>query len=264
MRFAALSPTTVDNSAMDENRKRNFVYLLFAVGIPVIVILGLADWLEGDLAETVMNAVLLLTLIISAFTVHRFGMRHLFIQVGLLVITVTLLYGAAIGAGDGSILYWTFALPLFYFFFLGPFQGMVWSISFAIGAVCVLLDPLAMTGYVYTGEYTTRFLFSFLFIVIVSFGLESSRAQVVNALDERNATLRMEKERLETALTQIKTLSGLLPICANCKKIRDDGGYWHDVAVYVRDHTEADFSHSICPDCVVELYGTATTIQPQS
>lgn len=71
---------------------------------------------------------------------------------------------------------------------------------------------------------------------------------------------RMEAERealietLQTTLTQVKTLRGLLPICANCKKIRDDDGYWQDVAVYVRDHTEAEFSHSICPDCIVELY----------
>ncbi|MEZ4591983.1 MAG: histidine kinase N-terminal 7TM domain-containing protein [Chloroflexota bacterium] len=61
-------------------------------------------------------------------------------------------------------------------------------------------------------------------------------------------------ETLQNTLAQVKTLRGLLPICANCKKIRDDDGYWQDVAVYVRDHTEAEFSHSICPECIVELY----------
>ena len=63
-------------------------------------------------------------------------------------------------------------------------------------------------------------------------------------------------ETLQTPLAQVKTLRGLLPICANCKKIRDDEGYWQDVAVYVRDHTEAEFSHSICPDCLPQLYPT--------
>ena len=67
-----------------------------------------------------------------------------------------------------------------------------------------------------------------------------------------------EQERLilelRDALAQVKTLSGLLPICANCKKIRDDKGYWHSVEVYVRDHSEADFSHGMCPDCAKELY----------
>jgi PAS domain S-box-containing protein len=59
---------------------------------------------------------------------------------------------------------------------------------------------------------------------------------------------------LQNALSEVKKLSGLLPICANCKKIRDDQGYWQDVAVYIRDHSEAEFSHGICPDCYVELY----------
>jgi PAS domain-containing protein len=63
-------------------------------------------------------------------------------------------------------------------------------------------------------------------------------------------------ETLQTTLAQVKTLRGLLPICANCKKIRNDEGYWQDVAVYVRDHTEAEFSHSICPGCLPQLYPT--------
>lgn len=53
---------------------------------------------------------------------------------------------------------------------------------------------------------------------------------------------------------EVHRLRGLLPICSSCKKIRDDRGYWHDVEVYVRDHSSADFSHSICPDCIVKLY----------
>jgi hypothetical protein len=51
-----------------------------------------------------------------------------------------------------------------------------------------------------------------------------------------------------------KRLKGILPICARCKKIRDDKGYWEEVATYIRDHSEAEFSHGICPDCMAELY----------
>jgi tetratricopeptide (TPR) repeat protein len=65
---------------------------------------------------------------------------------------------------------------------------------------------------------------------------------------------RLKNIELQAALDQVKQLSGLLPICASCKKIRDDGGYWHDVAVYIRDHSEAEFSHGICPDCAEKLY----------
>ncbi len=59
---------------------------------------------------------------------------------------------------------------------------------------------------------------------------------------------------LQAALAKIKTLRGLIPICASCKKIRDDQGYWTQVEVYIRDHSEAEFSHGICPECAKKLY----------
>ncbi len=59
---------------------------------------------------------------------------------------------------------------------------------------------------------------------------------------------------LTDALGHVKTLSGLLPICASCKKIRDDGGYWQQVETYIKDHSDADFTHGICPECVKRLY----------
>jgi len=59
---------------------------------------------------------------------------------------------------------------------------------------------------------------------------------------------RMFKE-LEKALNEVKTLSGLFPICAWCKKIRDDKGYWEGVEQYIEQHTQAEFSHGVCPEC---------------
>jgi PAS domain S-box-containing protein len=59
---------------------------------------------------------------------------------------------------------------------------------------------------------------------------------------------------LQKALSEVKKLSGLLPICASCKKIRDDKGYWNQIESYIRDHSEAEFSHGICPDCLKKLY----------
>jgi len=59
---------------------------------------------------------------------------------------------------------------------------------------------------------------------------------------------------LKEALSEIKQLSGLFPICATCKKIRDDKGYWNQIESYIGKHSEAEFSHSICPDCAKKLY----------
>jgi len=59
---------------------------------------------------------------------------------------------------------------------------------------------------------------------------------------------------LESALARVKTLSGLLPICAGCKKIRDDQGYWGQVETYIQEHSEARFTHSMCPECMERFY----------
>jgi hypothetical protein len=59
---------------------------------------------------------------------------------------------------------------------------------------------------------------------------------------------------LKDALDKVKTLSGLLPICSSCKKIRDDKGYWNQIENYIRSHSNAIFSHGICPDCARKLY----------
>ena len=59
---------------------------------------------------------------------------------------------------------------------------------------------------------------------------------------------------LQKALKDVKTLKGLLPICASCKKIRDDMGYWNQIESYIQQHSDAEFSHGICPECVKKLY----------
>jgi len=60
--------------------------------------------------------------------------------------------------------------------------------------------------------------------------------------------------RLRKALDEVKTLGSLLPICASCKKIRDDKGYWNQLEGYIQEHTDTAFSHGICPDCAKKLY----------
>jgi len=60
---------------------------------------------------------------------------------------------------------------------------------------------------------------------------------------------------LQQALTEIKTLNGLIPICSSCKKIRDDKGYWNRLEAYIEEHSDAFFSHGLCPGCSDQIYG---------
>ena len=62
------------------------------------------------------------------------------------------------------------------------------------------------------------------------------------------------QENLEQLLAEVKTLGGMLPICSHCKKIRDDKGYWNQIEAYLNEHTDAEFTHGICPDCAKEVF----------
>jgi hypothetical protein len=70
----------------------------------------------------------------------------------------------------------------------------------------------------------------------------------------RNRTLRQVNEELTKRIAEIRTLRGILPICSFCKKVRDDEGYWQAVDTYLQEHTEVEFSHGLCLDCLKEHY----------
>ena len=80
---------------------------------------------------------------------------------------------------------------------------------------------------------------------------------MIEVVHERKRT-EEEWERLihelQEALAKIKKLSGFLPICASCKKVRDDKGYWNQIESYLLEHSEAEFSHCLCPDCMKKFY----------
>jgi hypothetical protein len=82
----------------------------------------------------------------------------------------------------------------------------------------------------------------------------SARIEVGRLMIETQDALAAKIEELHRALNEIRTLRGIVPICAGCKKIRDDQGYWKQVEVYLQEHTEAEFSHGLCPDCKKRLY----------
>jgi len=76
----------------------------------------------------------------------------------------------------------------------------------------------------------------------------------IKALNDAQTEREKIIEKLRNALTEVKTLSGLLPICSHCKKIREDQGYWNQIEVYIHKHSGTEFSHGICPDCARKYY----------
>jgi PAS domain-containing protein len=89
---------------------------------------------------------------------------------------------------------------------------------------------------------------------------KNKMAGIIESFQDITERKKLEDEKagliaqLQSSLEKVKLLSGFIPICASCKKIRDDKGYWNQIETYIRDHSEAEFSHGICPECANKLY----------
>jgi hypothetical protein len=135
------------------------------------------------------------------------------------------------------------------------FQMIVWSILLTI------CSELAFTFYISVyglsnliGHILKIISFFLIYRAIIETGLKEPIDLLFQDIKRSEQALREQRNQLELALSEIRTLSGLLPICASCKKIRDDKGYWNQIEVYIRDRSDADFTHGICPECVKKYY----------
>ncbi len=96
-------------------------------------------------------------------------------------------------------------------------------------------------------SFLVTFLFMASIVILIAGDIGNQLAEKINALEEK-------KVALLNANKEVTILQGILPICSTCKKVRDDKGYWNQIESYIRDHSDADFSHSLCPECAKNLY----------
>lgn len=129
--------------------------------------------------------------------------------------------------------------------------------------ICTIISELAFTFYVsnygfsnLVGHYFKIISFFLVYKAIVSTGIQQPYSLIFLELEQSNMRLQEEigvrkktEADLKGALEDVKTLSGIIPICAHCKQIRDDSGYWQQVEEFIHKHSDARFSHGICPAC---------------
>jgi hypothetical protein len=141
--------------------------------------------------------------------------------------------------GVEVVLDFLYLLPIFLVTWrLGRTAGLLMSSTCA--TVCVWIDQLGHPG------------LSFWVAVwngIADFGIFAMFSFAVTRINRDLQEERRLNAELREALSEVKTLTGLLPICAWCKKIRDDSGHWRRIEEYISAHAEVDFTHSICPEC---------------
>ncbi len=141
--------------------------------------------------------------------------------------------------------------------------ALISLLAFLVPFLAALNDILTVNNYINTEQMLPYGLIVYFvaqsIMLARKFSLSLNREEILsNELEELNERLEDKVEErtkeLKQAMSEIKQLTGLLPICAHCKKIRDDKGYWNNVEEYVSEHSDAVFSHGICPSCVGELY----------
>jgi hypothetical protein len=128
---------------------------------------------------------------------------------------------------------------------------------------CTIISELAFTYYIdnyglsnLVGHYFKIFSFYLVYRAIIQTGIKQPYQLIFRELQTSNSHLRAEirirketEEHLQAALRDVKTLSGIIPICSTCKQIRNDQGFWQQVEAFINDHSDAQFTHGICPEC---------------
>ena len=122
-----------------------------------------------------------------------------------------------------------------------------------------MLSVFALGGSVefiagYSFSFAVRYASVYLALLLLMFVLEKLREKVQFSLHEAHVKQKQLVSELQEKISEIRTLQGILPICAGCKKVRNDQGYWQQVERYIQDHSNARISHGICPDCSKKLY----------
>jgi hypothetical protein len=140
------------------------------------------------------------------------------------------------------------------FYYTAALLSALIGLSMVIGPILITRPPTASI-FTMGNRYAIQYLLFLSYEISWGFCLLMMNSQrLEDELRKSEKDLRVSNIQLEKVIREKITLSGLLPICSHCKKIRDDKGYWNQLEAYIEIHSEADFSHSICPECATKYY----------
>lgn len=234
----------------EERSRRSFLALCLGVLVPFVAAFGIVDLRQGRQGEAAMTFVMVALMAATLVLLPRWqAIWHLF-RLATLAGLALVLYLTAVGGSEGFAFLWLYGLPLMAFFLFGMREGVAWIVASYAGVLALFVGGLGTHSY--GSDVGVRFLITYALVSLLAFGLEAHRSR-------NQVLLRAEKAALEDHLAQVRVLRGLLPICASCKSVRDDRGYWNTIETYLERHSNAELSHSSCPDCSAAIEAMQAT-----
>lgn len=264
--FTAETIFTEQPQARTPGAATRFRFILLQTLVTIVLSYQLLFSREADLPtdeRQFLVAVLLLIITILMFLPARVLERNWFtgaLVVGDTALTTLIIYLSGNASSDLYVTYFLIVLIAAFTTSLKQLISLSTILCLAYGGI--LYFELKQAGSV---DESHLLRIPVLLIMAVFYGVfaemvRKERRQKAGLIDYIAALKQAEEEReklirqLQEALASIKTLSGLLPICYSCKQIRDDKGYWNQIETYIHDHSDAQFTHGICPACVAKLY----------
>jgi hypothetical protein len=229
--FSCEFPKTTDREVLDRVVLFNIIVLVYLLTAVPFSIMHAAR-------GTYLLAFFLLAgsaLLIGIREYLRITRRHRasFVAATFLILPIFLINYITGGVNNNGPL-WYYTYPMVALILVGPLLGSVAAVLLLLISILLLVEPFdALMMTTYSSEFLLRFFMSYSIVLFLAFSYE------------------FQKYRTRK---QIKRLSSLLPICSNCKNVRDDRGYWNEIEAYFAEHSKAEFSHSICPECAKKLY----------
>ena len=249
-----------------EERLRLEHYSIFVVlGVPAMLAFAVGNLVAGSPPIGWLIVVSGAGLLAGWLAMLRWGRGRVVYRLNFLYYALITAYAAYHGGPGGSYGLWAFSYPLIAFFLFGLREGLAWAMVMLLGVTAAMLWP---DGYAYHSGFVLRFATSCAMVVAVTYGYEHLRTVYRRGMEREQEALQREiQERrrteaekealigeLQAALDEVRTLQGLIPICAGCHQIRDDAGFWQRLESYFEDRSDARFSHGLCPDCARRLY----------
>lgn len=226
------------------HRRRRVLQLCLWLLWPLVLAFGTSDVLAGRTAEGTIVLAIAAAIALGLAVLLRTGRVKAVARAMALLGAAALSVLLAIDGGDGTSFIFFYFFPLVVLWVLGNREGLAVALaSLALAALFMLVLPATQPYY---AARAPDYLATYAVMIALAYGMETSRRM-------HQAALLAEKHRAEDALAEVERLRGLLPICAWCKRVRDENGTWEELERYFSDRADVLFSHGVCTDCARAL-----------